>query len=178
MSSFETFAPLASIAIAFSTVVFTTLMMRRQVRQMEHERNALAIIEAINRLTSPEMVRVFETLQGVHERYKTDEDISHGFFGSEDDRALEMIGQYFETIACLARRGAVDPSLLVDAQGFMLRKRWATIEQFVKRWRNYNNNEFLFENFEWLARYSAWWKELPRPKRDPNYKRDQFQYKK
>ena len=32
----------------------------------------------------------------------------------------------------------------------------------------------MFENFEWLARYSAWWKETPRPARAPNYSATQF----
>jgi hypothetical protein len=71
----------------------------------------------------------------------------------------------------------LDPSLLVDAVGWMLRSRWATIQLFVEHWRRYNNNEYLFENFEWLAQYSDWWKDIPRPPGDPNYKPDQFKRK-
>ena len=169
----EQFVPVASLVIAFVTVVFTTYMLSRQVRQMEHERNALAILEAIDRLTSTEVVNVFTQLRGVEQRYPTDKDIADHFFGSVDEHALNMVGQFVETIACLARREVLDVTLICDAVGFMLRERWATIAPFVAHWRRYNNNEFLFENFEWLAKYSNWWKDTARPN-VPNYRPGQF----
>ena len=169
----DQFVPVASLIIAFATVVFTTYMLSRQVRQMEHERNALAILEAIDRLTSTEVVDVFTQLRGVETRYPTDKDIKERFFGSQDERALAMVGQFVETIACLARREVLDVTLICDAVGWTLRQRWATIKPFVEHWRSYNNNEFLFENFEWLANYSNWWRDIPRPK-VPNYDPNQF----
>jgi hypothetical protein len=164
---------IASLVVALATVVFTTYMLSRQVRQMEHERNALAILDAIDRLTSSEVVNVFLQLRDVDKRYPTDKDIREKFFGSPDEHALNQVGQFVETIACLARREVLDVTLIVDAVGFMLRERWATIKPFVMHWRTYNNNEFLFENFEWLANYSAWWRDIPRP-RAPNYDPKQF----
>jgi hypothetical protein len=74
----------------------------------------------------------------------------------------------------LARRGVLDASLIVDAVGFMLRFRWNTILPFVERLRRVRKNDYLFENFEWLAMYSVWWKDTPRPARDPNYDPAQF----
>jgi hypothetical protein len=174
MSLFDQIAPAASLIIAFATVVFTTLMLSQQVRQMEHERNALAIIEAIDRLSSAHMVRTFTQLRGVAKRYPTDVDIRDHFAGSEDDHALTQVGQYVETIACLARRQVLDASLLVDAVGLMLRTRWSLIREFVYHLRRYNRNDYMFENFEWLARYSAWWKDVPRPARAANYSETQF----
>lgn len=171
--SLEQIVPIASLIIAFATVVFTTYMLSRQVRQMEHERNAVAILEAIDRLTSTEVVDVFHQLRGVETRYPTDKDIAQRFIGSADERAMTMVGQFVETIACLARREVLDVTLICDAIGYMLRDRWATIQPFVVHWRRYNHNEFLFENFEWLANYSAWWKDIPRP-RSPNYDPKQF----
>ena len=56
----------------------------------------------------------------------------------------------------------------------MLRSRWNSILPFVERWRRVRNNEYLFENFEWLARYSTWWKDIPRPPHDSNYDPQQF----
>ena len=56
----------------------------------------------------------------------------------------------------------------------MLRSRWNTILPFVQRWRRVRNNEYLFENFEWLVMYSTWWKETLRPPRDLNYDPKQF----
>jgi hypothetical protein len=169
----DQFVPVATLVVAFATVVFTTYMLSRQVRQMEHERNALAILEAIDRLTSTEVVDVFTQLRGVEQRFATDKDLAERFAGSDDERALNMVGQFVETIACLARREVLDVTLICDAVGFMLRSRWATIEPFVVHWRRYNNNEFLFENFEWLAKYSAWWRDIPRPKQS-NYDPNQF----
>ncbi len=174
MPQFEQLATLGSVLIALATVVLTTVMLSRQVRQMEHERNAVAILQAIDRLTSAQIVHVFTTLRGVEERYPTDIELAATFEGSSDDEALGIVGQYVETIACLARRGVVDPSLIVDAVGYMLRRRWAIIREFVYHLRAYNRNEFLFENFEWLARYSAWWKDTPRPPGAVNYREDQF----
>jgi hypothetical protein len=87
---------------------------------------------------------------------------------------MVLVAQYVETVACLARRGVLDASLLVDAVGFMLRSRGGTIRPFVERWRRARNNEYLFENFEWLAMYSTWWKETPRAPHDPNYDSKQF----
>ncbi len=85
-----------------------------------------------------------------------------------------LVAQYVETIACLARRRVLDASLLVDAVGFMLRSRWNTILPFVERLRRVRDNEYLFENFEWLATYSTWWKDTPSPPRDSNYDPQQF----
>ena len=174
MSLFEQITPIGSLFIAFATVVFTTLMLSRQVRQMEHERNALAILQAIDRLSSAPIVHVFTRLRGVEVRYPDDEAIRQRYAGSEDEEDLAMVGQYVETIAALARREVLDASLIVDAVGLMLRTRWATIREFVYHLRRYNDNPYMFENFEWLARYSGWWKDTPRPARAPNYKEDQF----
>ncbi|MBV8263388.1 MAG: DUF4760 domain-containing protein [Candidatus Eremiobacteraeota bacterium] len=171
MTSLET---VGSLLIAFATVVFTTILLSRQVRQMEHERNALAILQAIDRLTSPQIVHVFTLLRGVEARYPDDAAIRERFHGSKDDEALGMVGQYVETIACLARREVLDASLIVDAVGLMLRTRWATIREFVYHLRRYNDNPYMFENFEWLARYSAWWKDVPRPVHARNYAQRQF----
>lgn len=174
MSWSEQIAPVGSLLIAFATVIFTTLMLSRQVRQMEHERNALAILQAIERLTSPAIVHVFTQLRGVDDRFPDDAAIRERFVGSPDDEALTMVGQYVETIAALARRQVLDPSLIVDAVGLMLRTRWAMIRDFVYRLRVYRGNPYMFENTEWLARYSAWWKEIPRPPGDKNYAETQF----
>jgi hypothetical protein len=174
-SFFDQITPVGSLLIAFATVVFTTFMLSRQVRQMEHERNALAILQAIDRLASAPIVRVFTRLRGVELRYPSDDAIRDRFPGSDDEEALDMVGQYVETIACLARREVIDASLIVDSVGLMLRTRWALVREFVYHLRRYYNNPFMFENFEWLARYSAWWKELPRPSRVTNYKDDQFE---
>src|SRR5579872_3694108 len=174
MPLFDAVAPAASLIIAFATVVFTTLMLSRQVRQMEHERNALAIIEAIDRLSSPHMVRTFTQLRDVASRYPTDADIGERFPGSQDDNALTEVGQYVETIACLARRQVLDPSLLVDAVGVMLRARCALIRAFASHLPCYNQHVFKIENIEWLARSSGWWKGLPRPARAQNCSERQF----
>jgi hypothetical protein len=56
----------------------------------------------------------------------------------------------------------------------MLRTRWNTIRPFVARLRRVRNNEYLFENFEWLVMYSTWWKDTPRPPGDSNYDEKQF----
>ena len=141
---------------------------------MDHERNALAILEAIDRLTDPEVISVFMRLRGVNERYPDDQAILQTYAASTDAQSLEVVGQYVETIACLARRGVLDPSLIVDAVGLMLRTRWAAIRPFVARLRVCYDNPYMFENFEWLVSYSAWWKDTPRPPKDPNYSPTQF----
>ncbi|MDP9024688.1 MAG: DUF4760 domain-containing protein, partial [Candidatus Eremiobacteraeota bacterium] len=101
-------------------------------------------------------------------------DILKNFPSSADAKSLSVVGQYVETVACLARRRVLDPSLLADAAGLMLRTRWASIRPFVLRLRRCYDNDYMFENFEWLARYSAWWKETPRPPKDRNYIEGQF----
>ena len=135
---------------------------------MERERNALAILDAIDRLSDEKMVRVFAELQGVEGRYPTDEALAQHYPNSEDEASLTAVGQYVETVACLARREVIDASLIVDAVGLMLRTRWKIIRGFVRHLRRFYGNDYMFENFEWLARYSEWWKEIPRP-RHPNY---------
>lgn len=174
MSWFNQIAPIGSLLIAFVTVVFTTLMLARQVRQMEHERNALAILQAIERLTSPPIVHVFTQLRGVDQRFPTDQELRERYESSADQEYLNMVGQYVETIAALARRQVLDPSLIVDAVGLMIRRRWALIRDFVYRLRRVYDNPYMFENTEWLARYSACWKEIPRPRGAKNYDELQF----
>jgi Domain of unknown function (DUF4760) len=164
----------ASIVVSLIALGLSTVLLTRQNKQLEHERNALAILDAIARLTDPAIVAAFGQLEGIGERYPDDESVRRTFIGSPDDHALVLVAQYVETVACLARRRVLDASLLVDAVGFMLRSRWNTILPFVQRWRRVRNNEYLFENFEWIAMYSTWWKETPRPPRDLNYDPKQF----
>ena len=173
MSPLETVVPIVSTVIAFATVLFTTIMMARQTRQMEQERNALALLDAIDRLTSPAVLRTFDELRGVDERFPTDDDILQRYPGSPDQRAIAVVAQYFEAVACLARREVLDPSLVVDAAGIFIRRNWDQIRPFIMRRRRAENNDFILENFEWLAQYSAWWKDQPRPKH-PNYDPAQF----
>lgn len=164
----------ASIVVSLGALGVSTFMLARQNRQLEHERNALAILEAINRLTDAGAMAAFEGLEGVHQRYPTDEDILSRYDDSDDDRALLLVAQYFETVATLARRRVLDPSLLVDAIGYMIRVRWETIREFIYHLRRVRGNEYIFENFEWLAMFSAWWRQTPRPPGDPNYDEKQF----
>lgn len=80
---------------------------------MEHERNALAIMEAIERLTDPSIVAIFARLEGINERYPTDDDVIARFRGSKDEEDLSAVATFVETVACLARRKVLDPSLIV-----------------------------------------------------------------
>ena len=163
-----------SVIVGVLALIFTSVLLARQVRQMEHERNALAILEAIERLTDARVVETFDRLNDINVRYPDDEDIRLYFHGSEDERDFTTVGQFIETIACLSRRRVLDPSLLVDAVGLHLRSRWASVAEFVKRRRKIEGNPYIFENFEWLAMYSAWWKETPRPRFAKNYDPKQF----
>jgi hypothetical protein len=173
VSADQVFAPL-SVAISLIALGLSTVLLSRQNKQLEHERNALAILDAIGRLTDPVIVDAFAQLEGIGDRYPDDESVRLGFAGSSDEHAMLLVAQYVETIACLARRRVLDASLLVDAVGFMLRSRWNAIRPFVARWRRVRNNEYLFENFEWLAMYSTWWKDTPRPPGDENYDEGRF----
>jgi hypothetical protein len=164
----------ASIVVSLIALSLSSVLLTRQNKQLEHERNALAILDAIARLTDPAIVAAFAQLEGIDRRYPDDEAVRRDFVGSPDDHALVLVAQYVETVACLARRRVLDASLLVDAVGFMLRSRWNTILPFVTRWRRVRDNEYLFENFEWLAMYSTWWKDTPRPPREANYDPKQF----
>jgi hypothetical protein len=173
MATEQAFAA-ASIVVSLIALGLSTVLLGRQNKQLEHERNALAILDAIARLTDPAIVAAFAQLEGIGERYQDDDSVRRSFVGSADDHALVLVAQYVETVACLARRRVLDASLLVDAVGFMLRSRWKTVLPFVERWRRVRNNEFLFENFEWIAMYSTWWKDTPRPSGDHNYDPKQF----
>ncbi|MFY9719478.1 MAG: hypothetical protein WAK16_07520 [Candidatus Cybelea sp.] len=173
MSTEQVFAA-ASVAVSLLALGLSTVLLARQNKHLEHERNALAIIDAIGRLTNPVIVQAFGELEGISNRFPDDDSIRGHFDGSPDDLALVLVAQYVETVACLARRRLIDPSLLVDAVGFMLRSRWNTILPFVKCLRRVRGNEYLFENFEWLALYSTWWKDEPRPPGDKNYDPKQF----
>lgn len=170
----EFLSSIASVGVAILALVFTTLMLARQVRQMEHERNALAILEAIERLTDPRVVETFDRLRDVNDRYPTNEILLEKYRGSKDERDFLVVAQFVETVATLARRRVLDASLLVDATGLPLRRRWQTIREFVQRRRALENNDYILENFEWLAMYSAWWKDTPRPRFDRNYRPNQF----
>jgi len=169
LQSFNTIVPIGSLIIAFATVFVTAFLMQRQAREMAHERNALAILEAIDRLTSQELVQAFNSLADVAQRYPTDADFAANYPGSKDETANVVVGQLMVTIACLARREVLDASLIVDAVGYMIRKRLAAIQPLCRL----ENNIYIYENFEWLAKYSDWWKDIPRPKH-PNYDPAQF----
>ena len=163
-----------SVAVGLLALVFTTILLVRQLRQMEHERNALAVLEATS-LTDPAIVHVFQQLRGIDSRYPTDRDIAERYQGSEDEEHLLIVAAHVETIAVLARRGSLDPTILLDAVGLSLRQRWDTIRTFIERRRRLEHRERIFENFEWLAMYSARWKENSRRPNGKNYDPRQFQ---
>ena len=149
----ELFLSGTSVVIAALALGFSSVLLLRQNRQLEHERNAMAMLEAARQLNDPVLVRAFEDLEGIERRFPDDEAVARSFDDSSDDRALLLVGQYVETIACLARRGALDPSLLVDAVGFSLRARWTIVRTFVERLRRVRRNPNVLENFEWLVMY-------------------------
>ena len=159
---------IVSVFIALLTVTLSSILLSRQIKHMERERNALAILDAIDRLSDEKMVRVFGQLQDVEKRYPSDAELARNYPNSEDEANLTAVGQYVETVATLARREVIDASLIVDAVGLMIRSRWKIIREFVHHLRRFYGNEYMFENFEWLARYSEWWKDTPR-ERHPNY---------
>ncbi|MBV9271611.1 MAG: DUF4760 domain-containing protein [Candidatus Eremiobacteraeota bacterium] len=163
-----------SVVVAVLALVLTTLLLARQARAMEHERNAMAILEAIERVTDERMVAIFDRLADVNERYSTDDELRTRYKGSQDERDFMAVAQFIETVACLARRKVLDASLIVDAVGLPIRARWASIKTFIDRRRRVEHNEYILENFEWLAMYSAWWKDTPRPRFDRNYNPRQF----
>jgi len=165
---------IASVLVSMISLGLSGWLLTRQNKHLEDERNATAILEALNRLTDANAMVAFEGLEGVHLRYPTDEDILARYDDSDDDRALLLVAQYFETVATLARRRVLDASLLVDAIGYMIRVRWNTIREFVYHLRKVRGNDYIFENFEWLAMYSAWWREIDRAPGDPNYDEKQF----
>jgi len=172
--NYEQLFSLASVLVAAIALVVSTVMLARQNRHLEHERNAMAILEAISRLTDANAIEAFESLHGVENRFPNESAILAHFDDSADDRALLLVAQYFETVATLARRRVLDASLLVDAVGYMIRVRWSTINVFIERLRRVRGNPFIFENFEWLAMYATWWRDTPRPPGDPNYDDRQF----
>lgn len=164
-----------SVIVAVLALVFTTLLLSRQLRHMEHERNAIAIMEAVERLTARELVDALRRLRGVNERYPDDKTLLNDFNDSQDEHDVYTVASLMETIAVLARRGVLDPSLIVDAYGFGIRMHWMSIRDFVERYRRALNNPDVFNNLEWLATYSAWWKDIPRPTNDRNYDPRQFE---
>ena len=163
-----------SVVVAILALVLTSVLLARQARAMEHERNAIAILEAIERVTDERVVAIFDRLADVNERYPADADIVTRYHGSADERDFLAVAQFIETVACLARRKVLDPSLIVDAVGLPIRSRWASIKDFIERRRRVDNNPYILENFEWLAMYSAWWKDTPRSRFDRNYDPRQF----
>lgn len=164
-----------SVIVAVLALLVTSFLLSRQVRQMEHERNALAIMQAIERLTDDAVVEGFQRLRGMNERYPSDDTLLDEFRGSSDEHDLYTVVALMETVAALTRRGVVDPSLIVDAYGAGIRTHWLTIQPFMIRYRKALNNADICNNLEWLANYSAWWKELPRPAGDRNYDPRQFE---
>lgn len=170
----EVLLSLGSFLVALLALVFTTLLLWRQVRQMEHERNALAMLEAIERLTDRHAVETLLRLEGINDRYDSDEAVLERFRGSQDERDVWALASFMETIAVLTRRNVLDASLLVDSIGYMLRRNWVSVSPFVERLRRVYGNPDILNNFEWLAKYSAWWKDVPRRTGEKNYAPEQF----
>lgn len=170
----ESLLSAASVLVAVLALAVTSLLLVRQSREIAHERNATALLEATARMNDPVILDVFARLQDLSERYATDEAVRERFAGSVDESDFRLITPYMETVACLARRRVIDASLIADTMGRAVRRRWLTIEPFVARQRRIYDNPYILENFEWLARYCAWWKDTPRPANDENYSEKQF----
>lgn len=91
----------ASVIVAVLALVFTTFLLSRQVRHMEHERNVLAMMQAIERLSDRAVVEAFGRLHGIDDRYPDDKAISERFAGSQDERYIYAVASFMETIAVL-----------------------------------------------------------------------------
>jgi len=165
---------IASVGVAVVALFVSSLIMLRHASHMEAERNAMAMLEAVKRITDPVITDTFERLVGIETRYPTDEDVRTRYPDSQDQRDMQVVSAYIGAVGCLARRGVIDPSLLADAVGLGIRRRWAVIREFVLHARRANDNPYILEHFEWLAMYCAWWKDVPRPKNDRNFDPDQF----
>jgi hypothetical protein len=71
---------------------------------MESERNAVAILEAVKRLSDPMFIDIFGRLADIDQRYPTADDIRQRYRGSQDERDVALVNSYIETVACLAAR--------------------------------------------------------------------------
>lgn len=172
--SLETSLSAASVIVAVLGLTVSSFLIIRQAREMEHERNAVALLEATARINDPVILEVFERLEGIAERYPDDAAVRERYPVSRDHSDFQLVASYIETVACLARRRVIDASLIADTLGRVLRRRWLTIAPFVEHLRRLHDNPYILENFEWLALYCAWWKDTPRPSGDRNYDDDQF----
>ncbi len=74
MSAEQVFAA-CSVAVSLIALGLSSVLLTRQNKQMEHERNALAILDAIARLTDPAIVNAFAQLEGIGARYPDDETV-------------------------------------------------------------------------------------------------------
>ena len=120
MSAEQVFAG-SSVAVSLIALGLSTVLLTRQNKQIEHERNALAILDAIARLTDPAIVARSRSSKIIGARYPDDEPRAPRFRRLARRSRAVLVAQYVETVACLARRRVLDASLLVDAVGFMLR---------------------------------------------------------
>ena len=87
----EQYFAAASVVVSLIALGLSTVLLTRQNKQLEHERNALAILDAIGRLTDPAIVEAFAHLEGIEQRYPDDDAVRNRFDGSPEDRALVLV---------------------------------------------------------------------------------------
>jgi len=65
--------------------------------------------------------------------------------------SLSFVGNFWERVGTLGRRGHLDVRLLWDAMGSDCETQWILLRDFAHAEREGRNAPAMFENFEWLA---------------------------
>ena len=74
MNAEQTFAA-ASVIVSLIALGLSSSLLTRQNKQLEHERNALAILDAIGRLTDSTIGLAFAQLEGIADRFPDDDSV-------------------------------------------------------------------------------------------------------
>jgi len=70
---------------------------------------------------------------------------------------IMAVGDYYENMGLLTKRGFVDRDSVLDVWAYMIRVEWARLEPVIRRFRA-GAGESVYENFEYLVILADNWK--------------------
>jgi hypothetical protein len=78
---------------------------------------------------------------------------AYQYLNGDDKRreTYKKVAAFYEVMAALFRRGALDKKLAVDTFGGLARKRWLTLQKAVIAHRKIIDEETLYDQWEWMA---------------------------
>lgn len=137
------------------TAIFGLLQLRnyqKHLRNMEAATNVQTIIKLYEIWTNQNMDKNRQLMRKC--KFNSYEEWREKYSNNEFGEAVRRVGRLYETFAILARRQAIDSTLLIEILGDALLSDWKFMKPLIYGLREEFNDPTIGINMEWMAKFA------------------------